>query len=187
MTLPFPDKKYSIIYADPPWSYNDAGCNGAAEKVYGTMSLQDICDLPVKDIAAKDCILFIWVTYPLLPEGLDVIKSWGFEYKSIAFQWIKVNAEDGKFFYGLGRWTRGNTEPCLIATRGKPKRVNNSVSLIVKTKIRGHSQKPKEVRERIIHLVGDLPRIELFSRDNIEGWDSWGNEVPNTKQKELKT
>ena len=113
--------KYQIIYADPPWKYNDKGCQGACEKHYQTMSIDDICKLPVKDISDKDCVLFIWCTYPKLPEGLKVIKSWGFEFKTIAFQWIKQNKSGNGHFFGLGRWTRSNSECCLLATKGKPK------------------------------------------------------------------
>lgn len=170
-------KKYQVIYADPPWSYQDKGCNGNCENHYKTMSLKDICDLNVKNISETDCVLFLWATYPLLPEALTVIKSWGFKYKSIAFQWIKLNKKNGKPFYGLGRWTRGNTEPCLIATKGNPKRIANNVFQIIQTPIEGHSKKPQEAREKIIKLVGDISRIELFARQKTEGWDVWGNEV----------
>lgn len=179
-------KKYKIIYADPPWKYQDSGCNGNAEEHYKVMNLKDICALPIKEMADDDCILFIWGTYPLLPEVLEVINAWGFEYKSIAFQWVKMNKDNGKPFYGLGRWTRGNTEPCFIATKGKPARINNDVFQLVFSKIREHSRKPDEVRQKIIKLVGDLPRIELFAREKIEGWNTFGNEIPKSLQKLLE-
>lgn len=178
-------KKYKIIYADPPWKYNDEGCQGTATNHYNTMDNNSICNLPIKELADDDCVLFIWGTYPKLPEVLEVIKAWGFEYKSIGFQWLKLNKEDGKYFFGLGRWTRGNTEPCFIATKGNPKRINNNVSQLIISKLREHSRKPDIVRQKIIQLVGDLPRIELFARERIDGWDTFGNEVPNTKQKLL--
>lgn len=181
----FPKKKYKIIYADPAWKYEDKGCNGNAEEHYNTMDLKEICNLPVKEIADKDCILFIWGTYPMLPEVLKVIESWGFKYRSIAFQWIKKNKQNGKYFYGLGRWTRGNTEPCFIAVKGKPKRINNSVSQLIISPIKEHSKKPYEVRNKIVKLCGDLPRIELFARDKVEGWDCWGDEIPNNYQSVL--
>ena len=85
------DKKYQIIYADPPWRYQDKGCSGSAEKHYSTMGIEDICSLPVKEIADKNAILFVWVTYPMLVEGLKLIEAWGFKYKTIGFQWIKTN------------------------------------------------------------------------------------------------
>jgi site-specific DNA-methyltransferase (adenine-specific) len=176
--IPFPNKKYSVIYADPPWSYSDKGCNGAAEFQYHSMKLPDICNMPVKDITADDCVLFLWATYPMMREALKVIEAWGFTYKSIAFQWLKLNRSGFGFFYGLGRWTRGNTEPCLLAVKGKPSRVSNSVSQLIFSPVRNHSQKPDETRDRIIQLMGgDHPRIELFARDTAAGWDSWGDEV----------
>ena len=140
-------KKYDTIYADPPWKYQDRNCGGGAEKHYSTMEIKDICNLPVRQISSDNCILFI-------------------TYK-----------KSGKFFFGLGRWTRGNTEPCLIATKGKPKRINNSISQLIIAPIEKHSKKPDIVREKIVQLMGDLPRIELFAREKIPGWDVWGNEV----------
>lgn len=171
-------KKYKIIYADPPWSYNDQGCQGTMANHYKGMKLEDIKKLAVGGgLADNDCVLFMWATYPMMREALEVIKAWGFEYKSIAFQWIKLNRKNGKPFYGLGRWTRGNTEPCLIATKGKPKRISASVFQIIESPLRKHSQKPDEARDKIIQLVGDLPKIELFAREKVDGWDAWGNEV----------
>lgn len=178
-------KKYQIIYADPPWSYADQGCQGTMANHYKSMKLEDICSLPIKEITDKDCVLFLWATYPMLKEALQVIDNWGFKYKSIAFQWIKLNKKNGKPFYGLGRWTRGNSEPCLLATKGKPKRISKSVFQLVQTPRRKHSQKPEIVRDKIIELLGDLPRIELFARkpkelfenETWDGWDLAGNEI----------
>ena len=175
--IPFPDKKYNIIYADPPWRYRDKGCNGNAAAHYPTMKNDDICKLPVDKIAADDCVLFIWTTYPMIGEALKVIKSWGFTYKSIAFQWVKQNRSGNGYFFGLGHWTRSNTEPCLIAVKGKPKRINAGISQLIVSPVQKHSQKPYETREKIVALMGDLPRIELFAREKTLGWDVWGNEV----------
>lgn len=183
--LELSNRKYQIILADPPWEYNDKGCRGSAANHYSTMKNKDICNLPIKDLADKDCVLFIWGTYPKLPEVLEVIKAWGFEYKSIAFQWIKKNKKNGGWFYGLGRWTRGNTEPCFIAVKGKPKRVSASVFQIIESPLTKHSRKPSVVREKILELIGDLPRIELFARENVQGWDTWGNEVSTECQNKL--
>lgn len=169
--------KYQIIYADPPWSYNDKNCNGATGNHYKTMSLEDIKKLPVGGVSDRDSVLFLWATYPMLKEALQVIEAWGFQYKSIAFQWIKLNKKNGKPFYGLGRWTRGNTECCLLAVKGKPKRQSNSVFQLIQSPIARHSEKPHEAREKILKLMGDLPRIELFARQKVEGWDVWGDEV----------
>ena len=171
------DKKYNIIYADPPWRYQDRKCNGACEFHYNTMKIDNICELPVKDITDKDCVLFLWTTYPMLQEAMQLIKAWGFKYKTIGFQWVKQNKSGNGFFFGLGRWTRGNTECCLIATKGKPKRVNNSVGQLIVSPIQAHSEKPNEARTKIVELMGDLPRIELFALQYAEGWDCWGNEV----------
>lgn len=171
------NKKYNIIYADPPWSYKDKKCNGNCESHYETMNIKDICNLPIKNIADKDCVLFLWVTYPMLNEGLKLIEEWGFKYKTIGFQWIKQNKSGKGFFFGLGRWTRGNSECCLIAVKGKPKRISNSVSQLVFSPLQEHSKKPDIVREKILELIGDKPRIELFARQSVEGWDCWGNEV----------
>ncbi len=171
------DNKYKIIYADPPWKYNDNGCQGAAEKIYGTLSIDELGQLPIDKIADQDCVLFLWATYPKMQEALELIERWGFTYKSIGFQWIKLNKSGKGYFFGLGRWTRGNTEPCLIATKGKPKRISASVGQLVFSPLRKHSQKPDEVRKKIVDLVGDLPKIELFARQYATGWDCWGDEV----------
>lgn len=171
------DKKYSIIYADPPWKYKDSNCEGAAEHQYNTMSIEEICNLPVNQIADKNCILFLWATYPKMQEAMKVIETWGFTYKTIGFQWIKLNKNEIGCYFGLGRWTRGNTEPCLIAVKGKPKRISASISQLVFAPITKHSEKPPVVRKKIIELIGDLPRIELFARQQADGWDCWGNEV----------
>jgi N6-adenosine-specific RNA methylase IME4 len=166
-------KKYQIIYADPPWSYDDKlgtaiATMGGYDKYYKGMSLQDICNLPISDICEKDCILFLWVTMPMLPRAFDVIS---------AFTWVKQNLKADTIFKGVGRWVQGNSELVLLATKGKPKRISKSISQIVMTHRQGHSVKPQEVRKNIISLMGDLPRIELFARQKTEGWDVWGNEV----------
>ena len=177
--IPFPNKKYNIIYADPPWEYADkasAGNRGACYK-YQVQPKEWIDNLPVADIAANDAILFLWVTGPKLNECWDLIEKWGFTYKTVAFTWVKKNKKANSWFWGMGRWTRANAEFCLLATRGKPQRASASVHSIVDDRIRRHSQKPDVVRDRIVELVGDLPRIELFARNSAPGWDSWGDEV----------
>ena len=170
-------KKYQIIYADPPWRYQDKGCNGNCEAHYSTMKIKDIASLDIDSICDDNCVLFLWTTYPMLEEALYLINQWGFRYKSIGFQWVKLNKKALTPFYGLGRWTRGNTEPCLIATRGKPKRIAKDVFQLIQEPIRGHSRKPDKVRSEITRLMGELPRIELFARAKTPGWDVWGNEV----------
>lgn len=173
-----PVKKYDVIYADPPWRYQDKKCNGACALHYDTMKIQDIKDLPVKELAAKDCVIFMWITYPMLKEGIELMEAWGFKYKTIGFQWIKLNKSGKGKFFGLGRWTRGNTEACFIGARGKPSRKSNKVSQIIEEVIGPHSQKPEVVRDKIRELMGaELNYIELFARQHFEGWDCWGNEV----------
>lgn len=173
------DKKYDIIYADPPWSYKDkalAGNRGAGCK-YAVQSKEWIDNLPVKQIASDNSILFLWVTMPKLNECWELFDKWGFEYKTCAFTWVKKNKKSDSWFWGMGRWTRANAELCLMGTRGKPKRINAGVHSVVDTPIEKHSKKPQVVRDRIVELVGDLPRIELFARNKTVGWDCWGNEI----------
>lgn len=174
------ENKYNIIYADPPWKYHTwRDGTGTAEKHYKTMKAEDIIGMKdtIKGISDKNCILFLWVTFPNLIEGLKVMHEWGFKYKTCGFNWIKRNKKSDTWFFGMGHWTRANSELCLIGTRGTIKRKSNKVFQIVDTHIEEHSKKPDVVRERIIELVGDLPRIELFARQTVEGWDCWGNEV----------
>lgn len=173
------ENKYKIIYADPPWRYQDKNCQGSAEHHYSTMKLSDICSLPINSIADKDCALFLWATYPMLNEAMHVIKSWGFKYKTLGFQWVKLNRVRGGYFFGTGRWTRANTEACLLAVKGNPHKyvIDKSISQIIEYPVGQHSSKPPIVRDRITDLLGDLPRIELFAREQADGWDCWGNEV----------
>lgn len=173
-------KPYQIIYADPPWHYDQKGVEGAAEKQYPTMSLEDICKLPVGGISAKDSILFLWATFPQLPAALKVISAWGFKYKTVAFVWLKKNRKADSWYFGLGFWTRGNAEVCLLATRGHPKRKSNKVHQFIISPIEGHSKKPDIARDKIVELAGDVPRIELFARQTTPGWDAWGNEVTSS-------
>lgn len=173
-------KKYKIIYADPPWQYrvySKKGQGRSAENHYHTMNIKDIMALPVDKIADKDCILFLWITFPCLKEGIEVMERWGFKYKTCGFNWVKRNKKKNTYFMGLGFWTRSNSEVCLIGTKGQPKRVSKSVSQICDARIMKHSRKPTEIRERIVELCGELPRIELFARDKVKGWDSLGDEI----------
>lgn len=176
------NEKFSVIYADPPWSYDDKSKHrGGAERHYRTMGIDWIASLSIKDLAADDSVLFLWVTWPQLREGLRVIESWGFTYKTIGFLWVKKYRQTDMFkptdFWGMGHWTRSNTEPCLMGIRGKPKRASGGVHSVIEAVPRKHSAKPPEVRDRIVQLCGDLPRVELFAREPAEGWQIWGNEV----------
>lgn len=172
--------KFNIIYSDPPWSfdtYSDKGKGRSPEQHYSVMTIADICALPVSDIAAKDSILFMWATYPRLPEAFEVIRAWGFSFRTVAFTWVKLNPCGIGFALGLGFWTRANPELCLLATRGKPRRASGNVPNLIIAPRGRHSAKPPEVRERIVRLVGDLPRVELFAREKAPGWLVWGNQV----------
>jgi N6-adenosine-specific RNA methylase IME4 len=170
------DNKYNIIYADPPWKYWEGGQKNQSLH-YKTMTIEEICELPVKNIADNDCILFLWVTYPILQECFKVIEAWGFKYSTAGFVWVKKNKNTDTPFIGCGSWTRANTELCLIATKGSVLRLDASISQVIESPIEEHSKKPAVTRELITKLVGELPRIELFSRQAADGWDCWGNEV----------
>ena len=171
-------KKYQIIYADPPWSYNDKmkGHQGA-ETHYQTQDIDYIKSLPIKDFCDKDCVLFLWVVSPLLKEGIDTLEAWGFEYVTLAFCWIKETPLFNKQVKNLGRWTMGGVELVLLGRKGHPKRIKNNVVQTVFDIRTSHSKKPNEVRMRIVNLMGDLPRIELFARERVPGWDAFGDQV----------
>jgi N6-adenosine-specific RNA methylase IME4 len=177
-------KKYQVIYADPPWSYNlfsgvgqEKTKSRTASSHYEVMRYVEIMDLPIKELVDKDCVLFLWATYPMLPEAIKLISAWGFAYKTVAFTCVKKNKKADSWFWGMGTWTRANPEICLLATRGNPQRVSKAVHSVLDSRIREHSQKPDETRDRIVALMGDVPRIELFAREKTPGWDVWGNEV----------
>ena len=172
-----PRGKFGAILVDPPWhfkvwSFSD---KSIAKQHYNTMDIEDIYRLSVKDVAAKDCVLFIWVIWPMLEHGLKAIETWGFKYKTCAFAWMKTRA-NGNLAMGTGYWTRANTETCLLATKGHPKRINTDVMQAILDERREHSRKPDCIHERIERLVAG-PYLELFARQTRPGWISWGNEV----------
>jgi len=178
--LPKTKKKYNIIYADPPWSfkhYSDKGKGRAPDNYYKCQNLEDIKNIPIQDLADENCVLFMWVTYPFLEKSFEVLKAWGFTYKTVGFTWVKKNKKSDSLFWGMGYWTRSNAEICVIATKGSITRQSSSVHQIIETPIEEHSKKPDVTREKIVELCGDLPRIELFARQAPKGWDVWGNEV----------
>ena len=173
-------KKYKIIYADPPWQYrvySKKGKGRSAENHYHTMNIDDIRSLPVGEIADDDCVLFLWITFPCLKEGISVMESWGFTYKTCGFNWVKRNKKKDTYFMGLGFWTRSNSEVCLIGIKGHPKRVSKAVPQGCDARVMEHSRKPSEIRDRIVELCGDVPRIELFARETVKGWDCLGDEI----------
>jgi N6-adenosine-specific RNA methylase IME4 len=180
-------KKYKIIYADPPWSYGDkrtgAGKNnphgaGGAEKHYKTMTPDQLYSLPIQNICEENCMLFMWATSPQLPVAINLIEKWGFKYKTVAFVWVKMkNDMSEPRGDGIGSYTLSNAEYVLVATKGKYWRNDATARQILLSPKLAHSQKPDEIRKRIVKLAGDLPRLELFAREKTEGWDVWGNEV----------
>lgn len=172
--------KYDIIYADPPWSYSKYSDKAKkhVSKHYNTMSLEEIKSLPINKLASKNSVLLIWATFPNLPWAIETINAWGFKYKTCAFNWIKQTKRSKALFWGMGYYTRSNAEVCLIAVKGKPlKRLSNSIHSVIMSPVEEHSKKPDEVRERIVRLFGDRPRIELFARQQADGWDYFGNEI----------
>lgn len=178
----FPDKKYEIIYADPAWKYYEGGYKNQ-EQHYDTIETKYLIDFidenekNVAELAAENCILFIWTTSPMLPYMPELIEKWGFKYSTVGFVWVKSKKDGTGFFFGNGNWTRANAEYCLIAHKGKIERQDATIPQIIYEPKNEHSKKPKCVRNKIVQLVGNLPRIELFAREKIDGWDNWGNEL----------
>lgn len=172
---------YEVIYADPAWryeNYSKAGEWKNAARHYDCMSIEDIAALPVGHLAAPNCALFCWVTNPLLAQAIDVIRGWGFTYKTVAFTWAKRTRRDGGWHMGLGYSTRANVELCLLATMGEvglP--LDRGVRSLIVEPLREHSRKPDRVRDDILRLYGDRPRCELFGRTQTPGWDVWGDEA----------
>ena len=189
---------YQVIYADPPWkfgTYSQKGLGRSAEAHYDCMTIEDICSLKIEEYAAPNRVLFLWVTDPLLREGLRVIDAWGFIYKTVGFYWAKCGKHDTPntpntpntltapltWPIGTGYWTRANPELCLLATRGSPRRKNYDVPKLIVSPRREHSRKPAEAYDRIERLC-DGPYLELFARETRPGWDSWGREVSQNYQ-----
>lgn len=176
-------KKYKIIYADPSWEYENKRTGGSltsgAQSKYPTMSLEEIKRMDIKKIAHKDSVLFLWITVPLLPNGFEVLKSWGYQYKTSLF-WRKIMS------LGMGFWFRGQVEVLLIGIKGNVKAFRSQRPNFLQTKAKKHSEKPHEIYgliEEISNKFDLNPKIELFVRNRREGWDSWGNEPSETTQK----
>jgi N6-adenosine-specific RNA methylase IME4 len=179
--------KFPVIVAAPPWTYSvrtPKGNKRGAIQHYPTMKLDDICALPVADVAAKDCHLFLWTTGPNLPQALRVMEAWGFRYSLVAFDWVKLNPsqrdallfDNGSFHVGMGHTTRKNVEYCLLGRRGAPARKSKAIRALIIAARREHSRKPDEAKRRI-ELYADGPYLELFAREQWPGWHSWGNEI----------
>jgi len=177
-------KKYQIIYADPPWYFsggvyqdNNRPPRKASDQ-YKLTKTNELEKLAVSSIAADDALLFMWTTDQHIPDALNLIESWGFRYCTVAFYWVK-KYHTGSTCFNVGCWTMKSVEQVLLGLRGKPmklKKIRN-IKQLVEAERTNHSKKPKEVKRRIVELVGDIPRIELFAREKTPGWDVWGNEV----------
>ena len=179
-------KKYQIIYADPPWKYGSKHYQDGnrifkpLSFMYETMSITDIKNLPIKNMVGKDSACFLWVTDSHLKEGIDVLESWGFKYKTIAFNWIK-KTNKGNTYVNFAPWTLKSSEICLLGIKGTMGKIktDNTVRQLIEAERTKHSKKPMEARKRIERLFADVNRIELFARENFIGWDAWGNEAEN--------
>lgn len=202
------DKKYQVIYADPPWKYSNKASNGAQANHYPGMTMTEMKAMRVEDIAAKDAVLCMWYTGNFTSEAMDLARAWGFEVRSMKlFTWMKLNAlaeqhinkalknahqdyrpVDFDFLMDLindqlrmngGNYTRANTEDVLIAVRGKGlERKAKNIKQAIFSPLQEHSRKPEEARARIERLYGDVDRVELFARQAVGGWDVWGNQAP---------
>lgn len=203
MTDPFHNLQkghYGAILADPPWRFNVWSGETAVQKRgskttykaaqvhYHTMSMDELRALPVAGLAADDCCLFIWVTWPTLLDGIAILESWDFKYKTCAFNWMKGNATQIQMFdeeitplMKMGYWTRASSEVCLLGTKGKPKRLNADVRQGIIAPVRQHSRKPDGIHGRIERLVAG-PYLELFARQKRPGWDVWGNQTDKFKE-----
>lgn len=176
---------YKIIYSDPPWPYSQRYGSGPLGETkvkslpYPTMTIAAMKDLRSKidEWALPDSALFMWVTSPFLGAGIELMDTWGFTYKTVAFTWLKTRGTTGGRHYNMGAYTMSSVEICLLGTRGSPVRWERNVKQVIEAPIGRHSAKPPETRDRIVQLFGDKPRIEMFARERVDGWDSWGNEV----------
>ena len=185
-------KKYEIIYADPAWSFGDRlrsskkKADGKMdyrelERHYNTMSIKEMCEIPVNNITADNSVLFMWTTDAHLESAMKVINAWGFKYKTIGFIWNKKTNKGNQVCF-MGKWTMKGSEICLLATKGKAHSMieKHNVRQLVEAERQKHSKKPDEVRNRIVKLLGNRPRLEMFCRESKQGWDVWGNEVDNS-------
>lgn len=184
---------YSIIYADPPWlfrSWSDMNQTRAAANHYSTMRAHEIRALPMEDMAAKNCALFLWVVQPNLPEAIKLIDAWGFTFKTVAFSWVKLKGKESRLFYegsdvkmGMGYHTRSGFEQCWLATRGNGyRRLTKREPQVLFAPLREHSRKPDEIAEAIVRLCGDVPRAEAFARTTRPGWDQIFSDQPDKFQ-----
>lgn len=176
------NKKYQLIFADPPWAFNNKRTGGSmksgAEQHYNTAEMHELCGIPVEDIADDNCVLLMWWVASMPKEALYLIEDWGFELKTMtAFVWDKLSSTGNKRHFGMGHWTRAGSECVLLATRGKPSRASAGVRSVISAPNTRHSKKPDIFYNEAVRLCGDVPRIELFARDIKTGWDAFGDEI----------
>lgn len=172
---------FGAILVDPPWTFETYSAKGkgrSAERHYSCMTDDEIAKLPIKELAADDCVLFLWSTGPKLEDALWVIQKWGFDFATMGFTWAKEVPKGGAWHKGMGYWTRANPEFCLLVTRGAPKRLPDATNVdeLIVAPVREHSRKPDDARKRIGRLVAG-PYLELFARSRAKGWEAWGAEV----------
>ena len=185
--------KYPVILIDPPWTFRvwnkETGNKRSPESHYPTLTLETLKALPIQNLMTDDCAVFMWSTWPTLPDALSLAHAWGLIYKTCAFNWLKRTVTGKAWHVGMGYWTRANSEPCLLFTRGSPKRINKGVQQLIYTdetqlelfpplvaRIGNHSAKPEIVYHRIEKLMNG-PYLEIFARNRRSGWDSIGNEI----------
>jgi len=186
-------RKYNIIYADPPWHFqgnygkvgNSKLSGFGAELRYNLMDDDGLLSLPIFTLADTNCALFLWAVSSRLDFAIQVMKTWGFDYKTVAFNWIKIARKSGIPNCRLGYWTLGGSELCLLGVKGKMKPIKHNIRQVIMHHRLGHSVKPPIFRDKIVELFGLLPRIELFARQKTEGWDVWGNEVESDIELEV--
>lgn len=174
-------KQFDVVYADPPWDYGDDTSNklGSSKAHYPSMSPEELQALPVPALCTPDATMFMWSTARMLPQALELTKAWGFKFKTIAFVWIKLSSKQNPVAV-MSMWTHSCAEFVLVGTRGRHRRVGLGVKQLVMEQRTKHSEKPDTFRQRIVELMGDVPRIELFARSAAPGWDAWGNEGVKT-------
>lgn len=170
---------YKLIYADPPWNFKVRSEKGKGRSPkYRTTDVSELAKLDIQSIADKDSALAMWVTDPMIPQGLELMKAWGFTFKTVLFYWVKLNKSEQDYFMGTGYYTRANPEQCWIGTMGKGlKRINAAIPRLLVKSVEEHSKKPHSIRLRLEALYGNIPRVELFAREKPKGWDAWGDEV----------
>ena len=171
---------YDVILADPPWTFSVWNADKSDRHVshkYPIMETNKIATLPICDLVNDDAILFLWATWPNLKDALLVLDLWGFEYKTIGWTWVKAKRSGFGFHFGMGYYTRANTEPCLLAVRGTMPVARHDIQALIYSPVREHSRKPDEQYAKIEKLYPNKRYLELFARHKREGWDAWGNEV----------